>query len=62
MSHVRKTVVFYVSSHRVCLKLTLDWSLTIFVRLGTGQLVDNFKKSYWMKDMTSTLTLEKNVS
>ena len=62
MRHVRKTVVFYISSYHVCLKLTLDWSLTIFLRLGTGQLVDNFKKSYWMKDMTSTLTLEKNVS
>lgn len=37
-------------------KIDLAWSLTIIMRLGTGQLVDNLKKSYWIKDMTSTLT------
>ena len=58
MNHAKRDV-FHVSSHHTRLKLTLAWSLTIIMRLGTGQLVDNLKKSYWIKDMTSTLTFGK---
>lgn len=45
--------------HHKCLKLTLDCCLTNIIMFGTGLLVDTFQKSWWTKDMTSRLTLEK---